>query len=928
MIPILYDKNEIAFVSNGLGRLVDCVSCEVTEERNGVYECEFVYPMTGRFYQEMVDNGGIISVIHDDAKDRQAFDIYKYSAPIDGLVTFNARHISYRLSGIPVSPFTAASCALALQGIKDNSVMPNPFTFWTDKVVSSTFTLDVPASARALLAGQQGSILDVYGKGEYKYNNFDVRLYVNRGVDSGVEIRYGKNLSNMTRENDKGDLYNAIVPYWKGESGVVTVPGYIVTADGQTAKKCVPMDFSSEFSEEPTAAQLQAAAENYLAENEPWAAFDNITVDFVQLWETEDYKDVAVLERCSLCDTVSVYFPALGVTNTHAKIIKVTYDVLRERYSSMELGSPQTTLSQAVLAPYQEAIDSIDEKASVSFLESAIQAATDLITGGLGGHVVIGRNADGEPNEILIMDTDDKATAVNVWRFNVNGLAHSHNGYNGPYSDIALTMDGKINADMITTGTLNAALATIINLSANSIYGGALTIGGANNQNGTIRILDSDGNVAGNITNTQFYSKRTNGGILEEAYLNSGYLQLVTNRTRSLVLGRDTQGGGLINIFDAAGTARLIMFAQNNSLELRDANGDPVIAAGSSSLNFYEGSGTPGLSLFAAGIAIRNEDGKPDFRIVRGATPDKRDIELFYIDTNYHDAVELGKTDTAAHLRLYSPDNQHNITLDTLNGSTFENTTIKGVLDVTPRRCYRSQMSGGWYRVLTFAATSAAYARGATGNEIVFHITRRRTTAGEETHEIKMLCQYDNISFVDEVSKSLPSYQRITKIRYTYDGTNGHVDIYAANTSDHVTVDFDVYCEPDYQALYTAESLQYVGNSPSGETVLTEYTFAENTGIPVAFSPTSGSVYRTCWYARIGNVCYFHADMKSLTPSTNTLIFTLPVGYRPIYVTAIQGQGQESYGALASCIIQPNGEVRIYSQDHYAMIDGSFICQV
>jgi hypothetical protein len=271
------------------------------------------------------------------------------------------------------------------------------------------------------------------------------------------------------------------------------------------------------------------------------------------------------------------------------------------------------------------------------------------------------------------------------------------------------------------------------------------------------------------------------------------------------------------------------MFSQNNSIELRDANGDPVIAAGSSNLNFYEGSRIPGLSLFAAGITIRNEDGKPDFRIVRGSTPDKRDIGFFYVDTDYHKAVELGKTDTAAHLRLYSPDNQHNIILDTLNGSTLENTTINGVLDVTPRRCYRSQMSGGWYRVLTFAATSADYARGATGNEIVFHITRRRTTAGEETHEIKMLCQYDNISFVDEVSKSIPNYQRITKIRYTYDGTNGHVDIYAANTSDHVTVDFEVYCEPDYQKLYTAESLPYVGNSPSGETVLTEYTFVANT---------------------------------------------------------------------------------------------------
>jgi hypothetical protein len=162
--------------------------------------------------------------------------------------------------------------------------------------------------------------------------------------------------------------------------------------------------------------------------------------------------------------------------------------------------------------------------------------------------------------------------------------------------------------------------------------------------------------------------------------------------------------------------------------------------------------------------------------------------------------------------------------------------TVNGVLDVTKRRCYSAQLDAGWHRVLTFTSTDAGYRMGATGNEIVFHITRRRTNAGEETHEIKMLCQYDNVSFVDEVSKSISSYQRITKIRYTYDGTNGYVDIYVSITSAHVTVDFEVYCEPAYQALYTAAGLQSVDPSPSGETVLTEYSFAETV-------PESGSGY-------------------------------------------------------------------------------------
>lgn len=113
MIPILYDSNEAAFTSNGLGRMPDVISCRVIEERNGVYECEFQYPISGRMYNE-IREGRIVGCTHDDTRDIQPFDIYARSAPIDGVVTFFARHISYRLRNIILKPFTAGSCAEAL----------------------------------------------------------------------------------------------------------------------------------------------------------------------------------------------------------------------------------------------------------------------------------------------------------------------------------------------------------------------------------------------------------------------------------------------------------------------------------------------------------------------------------------------------------------------------------------------------------------------------------------------------------------------------------------------------------------------------------------------------------------------------------------------------------------------------------------------
>lgn len=480
MIPILYNKDETNFVTNGIGRLSDCTRAVVTEERNGVYELEFDVPITGAHFDE-ITLGRIVACTHDDRHDIQPFVIYQRSVPdLNGIVTFNAHHISYKLSDVVVAPFSAGSVASALQGISDNSINANPFTFWTDKVTTGDFTNDVPRPARNMLGGEENSILDVYGAGDYEFDRFTVKLYQNRGTDSDVEIRYSKNLVDLSQDIDGSESYNAVVPYWaNGEGEIVTLPEQLIVFTGSEhdiadltdhnliilrtetdepieaayiAIDAAPMDLSDAFEEKPTVEQLRNAAIARFERSGAWLPNENLTVDFVQMWQTEEYKEYSALQRVSLCDTVSVYYPQVGIAKVKQKVVKVVYNVLLDRYDSIELGTPQTTLGQAIQSQIMENVP------TKSMMDAAIQYASDLIRGGYGGYVVMTPGPDGYPQEILIMDTPDVNTAVNVWRFNQGGLGHSSNGYNGPFSDIALTQDGRINASMITTGSLNANL--------------------------------------------------------------------------------------------------------------------------------------------------------------------------------------------------------------------------------------------------------------------------------------------------------------------------------------------------------------------------------------------------------------------------------------------------------------------------------------
>lgn len=449
MIPILYESTETAFTSNGLGGLPDTLSCLVTEERNGIFELEMQYPVSGLHY-DLIQVGRILYVPHDDTKIRQAFDIYRVSRVMNGTVTINARHISYRLAKIPVEPFSAGSCSAAFLGLEEHAVVSCPFTFWTDKSVAASFTVSMPATIRSLLGGTNGSILDTFGTGEYEWDMWNVKFYLHRGSDNGVTIRYGKNMTDLTDDTDNGSTYTGIYPYWySDQDGLVTLPEKVVYADDHD-DRVVVVDATQSITAMPTEAQLRAWAETYITSH-AWKVSNSIKISFVQLWQTEEYKNVASLQRVKLCDTVTVIHPVLGV-ETKTNVVKVVYDAIRERYSSMTLSEPKTSLTDIIQDQINIETESFAQK---SFVSSAIAAATLLIQGGYGGHVVIGSNSDGWPEEILIMDTEDRNTAVNVIRMNMGGIGFSSNGYNGPFQT-AWTVDGHFYANWIDAGTLTA----------------------------------------------------------------------------------------------------------------------------------------------------------------------------------------------------------------------------------------------------------------------------------------------------------------------------------------------------------------------------------------------------------------------------------------------------------------------------------------
>lgn len=461
MIPILYEQNENDFTHYGLGAMQDVTVAEVTEERNGLYELTLRYPVAGSLFLQLT-TGKIIKAKPSENETPQLFRIYRLTTPIDGMVSVYASHISYDLSYLPVYPITKreASVSLALQLLLQESV--TGFSAWTDKTLVKSFLVDTPCSIRSMLGGREGSILDIYG-GEYEWDNFTVKLHSKRGKDLGVTIEYGKNLSGFEMDENVSNVYTRLLPFALKEDGdkrsLILLPEKTIPFASSQAdsEKTLIKDFSMDFQEEElNEDKLRARALSFIKQTPYGKTIPSLTVSFLALSKLKNYPNI--LEQVSLCDELTVRHRDLGI-EAKSKVIRTRYDVLNECFIEIGLGEAKSNMADKL-----NALENAQEKTErqvktlPNLLAHSIKAATSLLTGQKGGYVVIHQNEEtGMPYEILILDQPNIETAQNVWRWNQGGLGFSKSGYSGPY-ETAITADGKIVADFISTGVLSASL--------------------------------------------------------------------------------------------------------------------------------------------------------------------------------------------------------------------------------------------------------------------------------------------------------------------------------------------------------------------------------------------------------------------------------------------------------------------------------------
>lgn len=464
MNPVLFNANSTSFNTNGVGRLTP-IFCTVTEERNSIFELDMTVKIGCNHFED-IKQSAIIVAKPSPGRSPQPFRIYYVSRPINGKVKVKAEHLSYWLNYIPVIPFSSVNGVQnALNGLKTNAAESCPFTFWTDITSSASYAVAAPESIRHYLGGVRGSILDVFG-GEYEWDEYTVKLHRSRGVSRDVTLRYGKNITDLKQEENIANTFTGVCPYWQSTEGqLVTLPEKVIhsaNASNFPFQRTITKDFSDKFDNAPTEAQLRVYTQRYVGASGVGVPKVSVDVSFVDLAQTEEYKDLLSLQEVELCDTIKVEFPELGVSTTE-KITKTVYDVLAERYTKIGVGDVRSSLAKTI----EEQIDTVSYMPTTEQVQRDVDRATGVLNKGKSGYVLINRNSEGYANEILFLDAQSGGnlySATNILRINQAGIGFSSNGYQGNYYQ-SWTLDG------------------------------ILSLGGTNNAYGELQILDPQGKV-------------------------------------------------------------------------------------------------------------------------------------------------------------------------------------------------------------------------------------------------------------------------------------------------------------------------------------------------------------------------------------------------------------------------------------------------
>lgn len=517
--------------TNGLGQ-IQPINAIVTEELNGVYEAELSVASTDKHFNDLAV-GGILKMPVNEAGDEQLFRINAITKPMNSICTLECSHISYDLNKVAVRPFTATGSVSAANGMVSNIIGSYPFTMTTDiNNTTSKFTLDIPRSFRECLGGYEGSLLDVF-RGEYEYDNLTVKMLAHRGTDNGVRISYGKNLTDFVQDEQMDNVFTSVLGYAVVDD--VSYTGNVYHKVQSAYPKVMIVDFSADYETGtvPTTAELTAKAQAYAEANDIEVPNVNMEISFVPLYQTEEYKNIAPLERVSLGDTVHVYFEKLGVEAT-ARVIQTVWNVLANRYESVELGEAKANLNTIINEVTQQTKSDVAK--DQGFLEGQLNQMASLIINGLGLHRTL-VPVDGGGYRIYLHNKPTLEESDTQYIFTAEGFLVSTNY--GQTWNAGFDSQGNAVLNSLATITLKALEINGGTITGSVINGTRINFGDLSNK--YISALSNEYGVSF-IGNGNYYV----GTIGNIEFQNSS----TSNRTNTIAMNTGDNIGNIINLIN------------------------------------------------------------------------------------------------------------------------------------------------------------------------------------------------------------------------------------------------------------------------------------------------------------------------------------------------------------------------------------------
>ncbi len=448
----IYLQSNTDFENNGLGFLTDCLTALVTEELNGVYNLVLTYPANSLMTDYLVVGNIIKCKVENNSY--QLFRISSVERDFN-ILQITAQHIFYDLNYnfIEDAYPKDLNCALMGEWILSKTNFNNNFKFYSNISGSKSARYVRKNPVECILGNIDNSMVNLFNA-ELERDNFTVKLLSRRGNDNHVKLIIGKNITEIKVTTDISSLYTRIMPV--GYDGLLLPEKYVdspLINMYPSAKICkyefedIKYDVEDEgayHSEEEAYTALRNAARDLFDSGIDKPSI-NIKINWLELSKTNEYRErYSYLEKVFLGDTI--YAEIFGL-NYETRVIKTTYNPLTDMLEKIELGTFK--------ANYQSTVNSINKTIQkvnkADILNEAKNNATNQLTKAMAGYVYKTQN------ELFIMDTDNPATANHIWRWNLNGLGYSSTGINGPYG-IAITQDGRIVADFITTGQLDVSI--------------------------------------------------------------------------------------------------------------------------------------------------------------------------------------------------------------------------------------------------------------------------------------------------------------------------------------------------------------------------------------------------------------------------------------------------------------------------------------